>query len=96
MILTICSILLAISAILTLHRLLRGPTPADRVLAIDLLGIIAGAAFVLIAIEYDQPVFVDVVVVLGVIIFFGTVAISRALARDGRRSPLDSESDTLS
>ena len=59
-----------------------GPTAADRVLAIDLLAVRAAAAVVLHAIDTGTPVFVDVVVVLGVIVFFGTVAIARVLTRE--------------
>jgi multisubunit Na+/H+ antiporter MnhF subunit len=82
MIYHLCYLLLAVSLLLTAWRLFRGPTAADRILAIDLLAVVTGAAILLHAIVKDSPVFVDVVVVLGVIVFFGTVALARTLSRD--------------
>lgn len=84
MILTLCYIPLAIAILLTVHRLFRGPTPADRVLAIDLLAIIVGATVLLVSLVSGDPVFIDIVVVLGVVVFFGTVAIARTLSRERR------------
>ena len=63
-------------------RLFRGPTAADRILAIDLLAVITAAAVVLYAMAEEEPVFLDVVVVLGVIVFFGTVALARTISRE--------------
>lgn len=78
----LCYLLLAISILLTAWRLFRGPTAADRILAIDLLAVVTGAAILLHAIVKGSSVFVDVVVVLGVIVFFGTVALARTLSRE--------------
>jgi len=75
-------LLLAVSLGMAAVRLFRGPTAADRILAIDLLAVIAAAAILLHSIRNSSPVFVDVVVVLGVIVFFGTVALARTLARE--------------
>lgn len=76
-----CYLLLAISLGMAAFRLFLGPTAADRVLAIDLLAVITAAAVLLHAIVRGSPVFVDVVVVLGVIVFFGTVALARVLEK---------------
>lgn len=76
-----CYPLLTISLALAAWRLFRGPTAADRILAIDLLAVITAAAVLLHGIQSDEPVFLDVVVVLGVIVFFGTVALARTLLR---------------
>ena len=78
----ICHILLALALAMTAWRLFMGPTAADRILAIDLLAVITAAAVVMHAIDTGSPVFVDVVVVLGLIVFFGTVALARTLTRD--------------
>jgi multisubunit Na+/H+ antiporter MnhF subunit len=44
--------------------------------------VITAAAVVLHAIDEGTPVFLDVIVVLGVIVFFGTVALARTLTRE--------------
>lgn len=82
MIFLICYFLLTLSLALTAWRLFRGPTAADRILAIDLLAVVTAAAVMLHAIVRGSPVFIDVVVVLGVIVFFGTVALARTLTRE--------------
>ncbi|MGA0846098.1 MAG: monovalent cation/H+ antiporter complex subunit F [Luteolibacter sp.] len=81
MIFTICHIILTLSLAMSAWRLFKGPTAADRILAIDLLAVITAAAVILHALETKQPVFIDVIVVLGVIVFFGTVALGRTLKR---------------
>lgn len=78
----ICFVLLAISLVLTAYRLFKGPTAADRVLAIDLLAVITASAVLLHVLESGERVYLDVVVVLGVIVFFGTVALARTISRD--------------
>jgi len=84
MIYTICFILLTIALALTAYRLFRGPSSVDRVLAIDLLAVTVAAAVLVYALSSGQAVFIDVIVVLGVIIFFGTVALARTISRDPR------------
>ncbi len=84
MIYPICFLLLAVALGLTAYRLFRGPTAVDRILAIDLLAVTAAAAVLVYALAGNQPVFVDVIVVLGVIVFFGTVALARTLTRSPR------------
>jgi multisubunit Na+/H+ antiporter MnhF subunit len=82
MIFLICYFLLTLSLALTAWRLFSGPTAADRILAIDLLAVVTAAAVMLHSIVKSSPVFIDVVVVLGVIVFFGTVALARTLTRE--------------
>ncbi|TAG10648.1 MAG: K+/H+ antiporter subunit F [Verrucomicrobia bacterium] len=78
----LCFGMLALSLVLTALRFFRGPTAADRVLAADLLSIIVGAAILIYAISSEQAVFLDVVMVLGVFVFFGTVAMARAISKN--------------
>jgi len=82
MIYQICFALLAIALALTAYRLFVGPTAADRILAIDLLAVITAAAVLIYVLVSGERVFLDVVVVLGVIVFFGTVALARTISRD--------------
>lgn len=77
----LCYPLLAISLAFAAWRLFSGPTAADRILAIDLLSVITASAVLLHAIEAGEPVYLDIVVVIGVIVFFGTVALAKTLHR---------------
>ncbi|HRP96067.1 MAG TPA: monovalent cation/H+ antiporter complex subunit F [Rhodocyclaceae bacterium] len=66
--------LLAVSAILIVLRLLKGPTGPDRVVAIDALTLLGVAAVALAAMLTRQAVLLDVAVVLALVTFLGTVA----------------------
>lgn len=77
-----CQFLLAVSIAFSAWRLFRGPTAADRILAIDLLAAITACAVLIHAIKTGSDVYLDIVVVLGVIVFFGTVALARIISRD--------------
>ena len=66
--------LLALGAMLVLVRLLRGPTGADRVVAIDALTLIGVAVVAIAAMMTGQSVVLDVALVLALVTFPGTVA----------------------
>jgi multicomponent Na+:H+ antiporter subunit F len=55
-------------------RLVLGPTLADRVVALDLIGILSVGLIAMYAVFQDQAVFIDVAVVLALIAFLGTIA----------------------
>ena len=73
--------LLAAAAALTVVRLLRGPTLPDRAVALDLLAVIAIAFLAAFAVAANQPVFVDIILAVGLITFLGTVAFAAYLER---------------
>ncbi|MFK7850877.1 MAG: monovalent cation/H+ antiporter complex subunit F [Akkermansiaceae bacterium] len=77
----ICYVLLALALVLTAYRLFQGPVIADRILAIDLMAVIVAGMILLGILAYGNLIFLDVVVVLGIIVFFGTVALARTLTR---------------
>jgi len=83
-VLIIAGLMLAVAAALTLIRIVRGPGPADRVVATDvLIAAIAGSLVVEAAINrhgYTIPV----VLVLSLLAFASTVAVARFVAvREG-------------
>ena len=73
-ILTVVIVVLAISALLVLYRLIKGPTLPDRVTAVDLITTIAIAIIVVFSILWDSPNFFDVAMVLSLISFLGSVS----------------------
>lgn len=68
---------LALAALAGFVRLLRGPSLPDRVVAFDLLATVGVSFSAVYAMAYNQPVFLDVAVVLALISFVGTVAFAR-------------------
>ncbi len=80
---TIATILLVGAFLLALLRVVRGPTPFDRVLALDLMGGICLCALVMFAIRFDQQVLLDAAFVIALVSFMGTVAFARYLGKGG-------------
>lgn len=78
------TIILVLGLILTLVRLIRGPSLATRVVSFDLLTTIGIGLIAVYAVMTDQPVFLDIAVVLALISFLGTVAFALYLERSQR------------
>lgn len=80
---TICFVALAASGVLCAFRLARGPSLADRVLAVDTL-LVAGVAGVAVeAARTGSGVYLDVLLVVALVAFVGTVAAARFIERKG-------------
>jgi multicomponent Na+:H+ antiporter subunit F len=76
--------LIGLALILTFVRLARGPTLPDRVVALDLMGVLAVGMLAAYAVATDQPVLLDPATVLALVGFLGTVAFARYLKKRGR------------
>lgn len=72
---------LTLALLLCLWRLLRGPSPTDRVLALDTLYINAIALLVLLGIAFQGRQYVESALVLALFGFAGTTAAALALLR---------------
>lgn len=68
---------LAAAALLTLWRVVRGPTLPDRVVAIDLLGVIVTGFAVVSAASTGSSWFLDIAIVIALVSFVGTIAYAR-------------------
>ena len=79
--LVIALAMLAVAAGLTFVRLVKGPTLPDRVIAIDLIGVLMVCILVVTAAATEQQAFLDVGMVVALISFVGTVAYSRYIER---------------
>ena len=73
--------MLAVAAGLTFIRLLKGPALPDRVIAIDLIGVLMVCILVVTAAATAQQAFLDVAMVVALISFVGTVAYSTYIER---------------
>jgi multicomponent Na+:H+ antiporter subunit F len=87
-VLVIAGTMLVVAAALTLIRIVRGPGPADRVVATDvLITTVAGGLAVEAAINH-QGYTIVVILVLSLLAFAGTVSMARFVA--GRESVVGS------
>jgi multicomponent Na+:H+ antiporter subunit F len=73
--------MLALAAALAFIRVVRGPTLPDRVIAVDLIGVLMVCLLVVTAGATAQQAFLDVAIVVALISFVGTVAYARYIER---------------
>ena len=72
------SLLLA-SLVVAVIRLLKGPTVNDRIAAMDLIASIVMAFIIVYSIFINNAIYFDIPVIISLISFIGTVAISTYL-----------------
>ncbi|MCQ4348462.1 K+/H+ antiporter subunit F [Pseudomonas stutzeri] len=77
----LCLVLIAVAMLLNLARLLRGPDLPDRFLALDTLYINAIAMLVLFGLWLASDLFFEAALLIAVMGFVGTVALSKYLLR---------------
>lgn len=77
--------LLSISVLLVFVRFLKGPSLADRVVALDLIVTIGLAMMAVYAIISAQESFLDIAMIFALIAFLGTVAFSYYLEKRGKK-----------
>ena len=70
---------LFIAFLLSLLRLLKGPSLQDRIVALDLIASVVAGIILMYMIMAGEKRYLDVVFVLSLIVFLGTVAIAKFL-----------------
>ncbi|WP_042697153.1 monovalent cation/H+ antiporter complex subunit F [Thermococcus sp. PK] len=70
-------ILIAIAVVLSMYRFFRGPTTADRIVAVDIMTTLTTGLMVLFALYYRRAIFLDVALVYAVLAFLGVIAFAR-------------------
>jgi multicomponent Na+:H+ antiporter subunit F len=75
---------LALSILLVFIRFLMGPRISDRIVALDLLITIGIGIIAVYSIISEQKTFLDIAMILALIAFLGTVALSYYLEKRNR------------
>lgn len=70
-------IILSVAILLCFIRMIKGPTMFDRIVALDLLGITMIGFVGMLMIIQDTLIYTEILLVLGILSFFGTVALSK-------------------
>jgi multicomponent Na+:H+ antiporter subunit F len=76
--------LVMISIVLAFVRVLRGPSLPDRVMGLDMIGVMAVSVIVLTAIVSGEAVLIDAAIALALVAFLGTLAFARFIERRER------------
>jgi multicomponent Na+:H+ antiporter subunit F len=67
--------------LLSLYRFFEGPSAADRVVAYDVLTIIAITGIIFIALAEGRGIYLDVALVYALLSFLGVIVVARYLER---------------
>jgi multicomponent Na+:H+ antiporter subunit F len=81
----ICYTALGISGALCAARVARGPSLADRVLALDMLLIVGVVGVAIESARTRSGIYLDVLLVVALIAFIGTTAVARFIEKRGTR-----------
>jgi multicomponent Na+:H+ antiporter subunit F len=75
----VISIILILAGVLATIRFAKGPTAADRVVAMDNLSIIITSALVFAGLYFERYLYIDVSLIYAVLGFIGVLTIARYL-----------------
>lgn len=78
---TIAAGLMGVAFLLALWRFLVGPSAADRVVAFDVLTIVAVTGIALVALAEGRGIYLDVALIYALLSFLGVIAVARYLER---------------
>ena len=81
----VIAVVLLLTLIAGLWRVLRGPSPADRMMAAQLFGTTAVAILLLLAQAFAQPALRDVALVFALLAAVTVIAFVRRTWADGQR-----------
>nr|WP_234496623.1 cation:proton antiporter [Vibrio maritimus] len=73
---------LLVSLVLSFVRLAKGPTLADRVVALDLMAFITIGFIAIVTLDTMQTSLLDIAITLGLVAFLGTIAFARLIVKD--------------
>ncbi|GAA0354079.1 Na(+)/H(+) antiporter subunit F1 [Bacillus horti] len=80
-IVVVSMILLAISVLACLFRVIKGPSMPDRIIALDTIGINIIGLVALLSIHLKTQAFFEIILLIGILAFIGTVAFSKYIER---------------
>ncbi|WOV86414.1 Na(+)/H(+) antiporter subunit F1 [Sporosarcina oncorhynchi] len=77
----VCLMLVFLSMVGIMYRVFRGPSVPDRLIALDGIGVMMISAIALISILFETKFFIDVILLIAIMSFIGTVSFSKFIER---------------
>jgi multicomponent Na+:H+ antiporter subunit F len=71
--------LLGLGIVFAVIRLVKGPTPANRVVSLDTLNIIVIGVIAFLAFQFDNSLYLDIAIVYAILAFLETIVFARYL-----------------
>ncbi|MCM3744960.1 Na(+)/H(+) antiporter subunit F1 [Sporosarcina luteola] len=78
---TISLVLFSITISIAVLRIILGPSMPDRVIALDMIGVNLIAMIAVVSIMLKTKAFLEVILILGILSFIGTIAFSKSIER---------------
>ncbi|RLG69758.1 MAG: cation:proton antiporter [Candidatus Iainarchaeum archaeon] len=69
----VAAVLLFLTILISIVRLVLGPSIADRVISVDTANTVAISALIVLAAAYKQAMFIDIAIVYAMLSFGGTI-----------------------
>ncbi|MFD1205441.1 MULTISPECIES: Na(+)/H(+) antiporter subunit F1 [Sporosarcina] len=77
-----CSLIFVILSMCgIMYRVFKGPSVPDRLIALDGIGVMLISSIALLSILFDTPFFIDVILLIAIMSFIGTVSFSKFIER---------------
>ncbi|MFJ7668441.1 Na(+)/H(+) antiporter subunit F1 [Lysinibacillus sp. NPDC097195] len=74
-------VVICLSMIAVIYRMVKGPSASDRVVALDSLGVSLISLIALFSILVETSFFLEIVLLLAILSFIGTVAFSKFIEK---------------
>ncbi len=74
-------VIIALSMVALLYRLVKGPAPSDRVVALDTIGVSLICLVGLFSILVETSFFLEIIFLLAILSFIGTIAFSKFIEK---------------
>lgn len=78
---TVAALLTGLAMLLSLYRIVVGPTVPDRMVGVDTLSVALIAMVLILSVRLNSPLYSDAALVVAILSFVGTVAVARFLLR---------------
>ncbi|MBD8028561.1 Na(+)/H(+) antiporter subunit F1 [Ureibacillus sp. Re31] len=75
------TIVVVLSIVALLYRLVKGPNPSDRVVALDAIGVALICLVGLFSVVFDTSFFLEIILLLAILSFIGTIAFSKFIEK---------------
>ncbi|HJF34044.1 MAG TPA: Na(+)/H(+) antiporter subunit F1 [Sporosarcina psychrophila] len=79
--LTTSLVLFSITIAIAVIRIILGPSMPDRVIGLDMIGVNLIATIAVISVIMNTKAFLEVILILGILSFIGTIAFSKFIER---------------
>jgi multicomponent Na+:H+ antiporter subunit F len=72
---------IGLAIVITVYRIVVGPSLPDRIIALDMIGVQIVAAVAIVSVIRNTTVFLEVILIIAILAFISTIAFSKSIER---------------